>query len=278
MVVDKESTSTTPFLRWAGSKRQVLPQLAAYWNFRFSRYIEPFAGSASLFFYLAPRQAILADINHDLIFTYVQVRDNLLPVSQALGQMKNGRQSYYRWRDHPPANLDSVQKAARFIFLNRYCFNGLYRTNRLGKFNVPYGGTKTGQIPSREHLATCASLLAAARLYASSYEDTIQLTVPGDFVYLDPPYNVHATRIFKEYGPATFNEVDLKKLREHLLCLDKKGVAFVLSYCDCEEARLLSRGFSSRIIFVRRNIAGFASNRRIASELLISNCPPTDNL
>ncbi len=146
-----------PFLRWAGSKRKLLPVLREYWNPSYSRYVEPFAGSACLFFHLQPSKALLGDINRDLMFTYRQVRRDLPAVLSALRKFKGNKKEYLRLRAISPTELEDAERAARFIFLNRYCFNGIYRTNLQGSFNVPYGGLRAGYIPPDEDFISCSN-------------------------------------------------------------------------------------------------------------------------
>src|SRR5947207_1539399 len=118
-----------PFLRWAGSKRQLLPSLSVYWNSQYTRYVEPFAGSACLFFHLKPKQALIGDVNDDLIATYREVKYRASEVTSSLKDLKKGPQAYYDLREIDPFLLTPSERAARFIYLNRFCFNGLYRTN-----------------------------------------------------------------------------------------------------------------------------------------------------
>ncbi len=268
----------TPFLRWAGSKRKAVPFLSEYWRPEYSRYVEPFVGSAALYFYLMPSRAVLGDINDSLMETYRQVRDNPRRVAGQLGKMRTGPVQYYRWRQAPASALAPDVRAARFIYLNRFCFNGLFRTNRSGVFNVPYGGHKSGQLPSLDALTSCAELLRRAVLHASPFEEVLEKTRPGDFVYLDPPYKVSSRRVFHEYDPAGFDETQLKRLRQQLRKLDRSSIPFLLSYADSDEGVMLARGFSHTSILVRRNISGFSSCRRLAAELLISNCPPVAHM
>lgn len=157
------------------------------------------------------------------------------------------------------------------MYLNRYCFNGIYRTNAAGEFNVPYGGRRSGQPPTLDEFVEAAQLLRRARLVAKDFSKVLEMVEPGDFVYLDPPYRVSTRRVFREYDRATFSETDLTRLREWLIRLDRMGVPFVVSYAESPEAKVLAKGFYSRRVRVRRNIAGFTSSRRLASELVVSN-------
>lgn len=264
-----------PFLRWAGSKRQLIRMLSRYLSSGFCRYIEPFAGSASLFFSMCPRAAVLGDINEELMSTYEEVRDNLGAVLQALRSMRKGRDNYLEIREIDPSTLTRPVRAARFIYLNRYCFNGLYRTNLAGKFNVPYGGRKAGKLPTDEHFERCSQLLQRAELVAAGFDATLKKARAGDFVYMDPPYTVSSRRVFKEYDSSGFSSGQLENLRKWLLRLDQMNVGFLVSYAESAEAELLREGFLSESVTVRRNIAGFAGSRRKATEILISNRAPS---
>lgn len=260
-----------PFLRWAGSKRKTLSILSSYWNGNYGRYVEPFAGSACLFFAVSPRKALLADINAELIFTYIQVRDNLPAVMRTLRTYQKGKTQYLVLRKINPFELSDAGRAARFIYLNRYAFNGIYRTNQEGIFNVPYGGWLAGEMPTSQVFSTCSKLLKNAKLTAGSFQDILSQTEEGDFVYLDPPYSVSNRRVFRQYDPASFGSGDVELLRKWLIRLDKRSVKFLVSYAECREGRYLANNFTCRKIAVRRNIAGFTASRRRSYELLISN-------
>jgi DNA adenine methylase len=263
--------SAQPFLRWAGSKRQIVPALARYWGVRFKRYVEPFAGSACLFFSLNPPSAILGDLNADLISTYLEIKYRLDGVLRELSLLHRSRREYNRLRAVNPGHLNRSARAARFIYLNRFCFNGIYRTNLKGEFNVPYGGQKSGNLPSTELFRECSKRLRRARLLACDFEVVLQCTKKGDLVYMDPPFAIRARRVFNEYDPRSFGTRDIVRLRSCMEKLDMRGISFVVSYAESDEANILRRGFDCRTVSVRRNIAGFASHRSDSSELLISN-------
>ena len=272
----RETTSINhvrPFLRWAGSKQQLLPILSRYWDSNYIRYVEPFAGSASWFFYISPSSALLGDINKELILTYRQIKNNLNEVIKALNTMELGRKNYLRLRNIEPSTLSQTNRAARFIHLNRFCFNGIYRTNNSGKFNVPYNGG-AGKIPDLSVFEQCSKTLKVASFVSGSFEKTLEKVKSGDFVYIDPPYSVKAKRTFNEYDATIFNQDQLKLLRKWILWLDKKDIPFLVSYADSEEGDFLRKGLYSEVVSVRRNVAGFAANRRHANELLISNMKP----
>jgi DNA adenine methylase len=280
MIAAPQTTPSSPtldhtFLRWAGSKRQILPILCTYWDTKHQRYIEPFAGSASLFFKLRPHEAVLSDLNNELIQTFRQLKYHPEEVSIALRKFKKGRQEYLKLRALSEKDLLPTERAARFIYLNRFCFNGLYRTNLSGAFNVPYGGTRSGEIPSEQLLTACSSALKAAKLLHGDFENTLNLAGKDDFVYMDPPFSVESRRVFKEYNRAVFSLDDVKRLRRWMEVLDERKTSFVVSYAECPEGKILKDGFAVQKVSVRRNIAGFAASRSQSTELIISNFKPT---
>jgi DNA adenine methylase len=272
MKESRDPGQVRPFLRWAGSKRKLLPTLVPYWGQGFGRYVEPFAGSAALFFALEPASAVLGDINRDLIQTLTVVRDNPEGMYQQVRAYPLGKRSYNALRALQPNSLTPIERAARFLFLNRFCFNGLYRTNEDGHFNVPYSPHGTGSLPSREQLLIAAALLRRAELRSGDFETMLRETVSaGDFVYLDPPYAVSNRRVFCQYGPHSFGLGDLLRLSDTLEEIERRGAHFVLSYADCAEARNAFSGWKIRRVFTQRNISGFAKHRRRAAELIVSN-------
>ena len=258
-------------LRWAGSKRQLVPLLSEYWHkSKSDRYVEPFAGSACLFFNVMPKDAILGDINGELITTYKQLRKDWGKVFAILKKTRRSKKNYYELRSADPEKIsDPSLRAARFVYLNRFCFNGLYRTNRSGQFNVPYSGY--GAIPPEVVFSDSAKLLKNAKLLTADFEETLKCVRKGDFVYMDPPFSVHNKDVFTDYDASKFDLEELGQLREWMLKFDRMDIPFLVSYLESEEAKMLSKGFHKRTVSVKRSIAGFASNRRTAREVLISN-------
>jgi len=234
--------------------------------------VEPFAGSACLFFELAPKAAVLGDINKELIETYRAVRDEPERLYRRLCRVGRDPATYFRWRRLKPSLLDRETRALRFLYLNRNCFNGIYRTNLNGEFNVPMG-TRLGEYFSKDDLLACSKLLQKTILIAGDFAKTLEQVEASDFVYLDPPYAVKSRRIFKEYGKTTFDSVDLPRLSEGLETVVQRKADFLVSYADCAEARLLALDWHSVRFPVRRHIAGFAGDRKCAYEWLISNRP-----
>lgn len=258
-------------LRWAGSKRQLLPVIKAHVPANIECYIEPFAGSACLFFSLHARKAILADINPELMTTYRAVRKCPAAVAASLKGRRRSKVEFLRMRSLNPRDLAPAERAARFIYLNRFCFNGLYRTNRRGGFNVPYGGSRTGRLPTLEMLKACSKALRHVVLLTGDFEIAIKRARPGDFVYMDPPYAVDTRRVFNEYDSTCFSSRDVGRVRCAMERLSRKGIPFVVSYAESPEAEILRKGFRFATVTVRRNIAGFTSQRKSSQEILIWN-------
>lgn len=261
-----------PFLRWAGSKRRLLPDLMAFWSDDFARYVEPFMGSACLFFAIAPKKACINDLNEDLVRTFKAIKKHPAKVYDAYNNIPVTKEFYYKLRPRAFESSDEIERAANFLYLNRNSFNGLYRTNKLGKFNVPFSSNRTGSILERGAFLSSAKMLQTAKLSSLDFESFLRKTVErGDFVYLDPPYAIRNQRIFTQYGPDTFGLNDIERLAKVLYLIDQRGANFVLSYADCDDSRELRRDWSVRKARIRHNIAGFASHRKYVDELIISN-------
>ncbi len=261
-----------PFLRWAGSKRRLLPVLQTFWTKNHKRYVEPFAGSACLFFAIKPPKAILGDLNPELIATYIEVKYRIAAVLKELKDLRpENKSEYLRLRELDIAKMTRSARAARFIYLNRYCFNGIYRTNLAGKFNVPYSGIRCGSVPPDEVFEKCSNRLRRARFVNGDFERVLRQVEKGDLVYMDPPFAVRARRVFREYDPSTFTHRDIQRLRSWMERLNAKGINFVVSYAESDEADVLKKNFSYETVAVRRHIAGFAAHRAMTNELLISN-------
>lgn len=259
------------FIRWAGSKKQILGKLKSHMPDNFNRYFEPFCGSGCLFFDIEPTKAILGDLNTELICTFQALQTDVQEVIKYLPKMRPGKENYYRIRSIDPKTLTKPEIAARFIYLNFYCFNGLYRTNLKGQFNVPFGRKKSNNPIDEDQIIACSNILKTAELHTGDFETTIKSAEQGDFVYLDPPFAISTRRMFFEYGPNTFCHKDLERLSKVLKRFNEKGVKFLISYADSPEARKLLSQWHSVRVRTRRNIAGFSGSRRVAYELLASN-------
>lgn len=262
----------TPILRWAGSKRALLPTLLDQVPLSCGRYIEPFAGSACVFFALAPPRAVVSDLNSDLISFYRRLRRHPLALAGALHNMPRDVDSYYAIRAEDPSTLNRDRRAARFLYLNRMAFNGVYRTNRRGQFNVPLG-RRVGAFPTAERIAESAQVLRRARLLAGDFEDALEDVGPGDFVYLDPPYSRSSVGNYGVYGYGSFDGRDLKRLVAAVEEIDRSGAHFLLSYTDTPELIALVARYHIRTVAVSAQVGGLSTRRSTRDELLVSNLP-----
>jgi len=246
-------------LRWAGSKRALVPLLRELSPSDFARYVEPFFGSGCLYFDLRPPIALVGDFNPDLIQFYEAVRDDSEAVLAAFGNWN--RADYYEVRKILPGSLSHVERAARFLYLNRNAFNGVYRTNREGLFNVPLG-TKTGSLPSPSEFEEIAAALATCTIVCGDYRATLAEAREGDFVYLDPPYVNAARMTYGEYGYGSFGEDrDISGLAAELQRLDRLGAKVLFSFGSIQGLEECLAAWKVRSVSVRRKVAASAIAR-----------------
>ena len=262
-----------PIFRWAGSKRKLLRALIDATPVTFGTYFEPFVGSGCLFFALRPNRAVLGDSNAELICALRALKRHPRILHRGVANQKLTRRQYYRLRDK--AQLDSrvTARAARFLALNRHCFNGLYRANSAGKFNVPYG-TRTGEFPSEATFFRASIALRNAQVVEGDFADTVAPARSGDFVYLDPPYVYSGRRDRGEYGPGTFSTRDVDRLFATMHRLSARGVSVLLSFIECDEVVQRANGWHVQTLPVKRQISAFTEYRIHVNELLISNYFP----
>lgn len=270
--------SASPFLKWAGGKGKLLPQLLPLLpsDIKERRYFEPFLGGGALFFSLAPSRALLSDTNSALVNTYVQVRDSVESLIFTLRRLATTHDSdaYYRVREryNTDESLDAVALAAMFIYLNKTCFNGLHRVNRDGHFNVPAGRYTNPRILDGAGLRAASEALWGAQLYATDFENVLSAAKPGDFVYFDPPYEpVSETASFTSYAKGGFSRVDQTRLRDACRELDRRGCLFMLSNSDVPFIRDLYAGFRIDTVTAARAINSDASKRGKVSEIVVRN-------
>jgi len=259
-----------PIFRWAGSKRKLVPILLKHCPSNYGRYIEPFAGSACLFFALKPKKAILGDINEELLRAYNTIRNHPKMVARAAKVIPNSKEMYYKTRNTDPDMLNPVDRAARFVYLNRFCFNGVYRVNKRGQFNVPRG-YRTGQIQDESMFYHYSLLLRAVEFHIGDFEKCLQDTQKNDFLYLDPPYATNGRRRAGEYGNNCFESKDIIRLVKILKQIDKIGARFLLSYANTSELANLLPSWTCNKLLIRRHVAGFAKHRVTVKEVIISN-------
>jgi DNA adenine methylase len=272
-----------PFVKWAGGKRQLLPIIANHIPSKFERYFEPFLGGGAVFFSLIQKERktkwILSDLNSDLVLSYVTIRDKIRELVSSLenhaeNYSKNSNVYYYKIRETNPKN--DVDRVSRLIFLNKTCFNGLYRVNSKGKFNVPIGRYVNPNIVNKENLIEVSKILQSKdiSIKCQDFEDALKVAGPGDFVYLDPPYQpVSTTASFTSYTDSDFDFSDQKRLYAKFKSLDKKGVKVLLSNSHSEDIVELFKEFYDGIIEINANrfINSVSQKRTGHTELLIKN-------
>jgi DNA adenine methylase len=258
-----------PLLKWPGGKRAILRELLTIIPSEYSNYYEPFAGGAALFFGLEPKQAVLSDSNDELINFYVQVRDALPALMPHLQSMTNSETEYYCVRESHP--LDSISRAARFYYLTLLSFNGIYRVNLKGEFNVPYGQKTHLAIYNEFKFASASRALQSARLEVADFETIARQARESDLVYFDPPYTVaHNSYGFLKYNEKIFSWKDQERLALLARELAAQGVRVVVSNADNEDVRRLYSDFSSYRIERSSVIAANASKRgKIAEQVFI---------
>jgi DNA adenine methylase len=266
------SGAPQPILRWAGSKKRSLSYLLEYSPHDFNKYIEPFAGSACLFFNLTPNRAVLGDTNPHLMHFYsVATRHPSRVFSIFLG-LKRDAKTYYSVRELYQREPSAIKKAAYFLFLNRNCFNGIFRVNKGGHFNVPFSNSRVPDYPSKESFLKSIAHLAKAKLACVDFVTVCKRNVrSGDFVYLDPPYYVPKQRVFREYVPHDFDKADVERLKLLLKFIDDQGAYFLMNYPDCSMMRDIAATWNSRCIQTRRTISGNLASRGTSREILIYN-------
>lgn len=265
----KNAGRVLPFLKWAGGKRWLVDSYPNYIPTKFKTYIEPFLGSAALFFYLAPKRSILADINPDLVNCYTMLREDWASVEVELErhEILHCEEHYYRTRSKIPRGLSG--RAARFLYLNRTCWNGLYRENRRGEFNVPMG-TKDSVFLEDDNFAVCSALLQGADIVCSDFEEIIDRAESGDLVFADPPYTVkHNLNGFLKYNQKIFSWDDQIRLREALVRARARGALVLATNAAHESVAELYADFEQTRLTRRSAIGGTPASRTRTEELLI---------
>lgn len=268
-----------PVLKWAGGKGRLLPELQARLPDSFATYHEPFIGGGALFFTLAGQghlgRARLSDANPSLIDVYLALRDDVDAVIAHLREHAYERERYYRVRALDPATLTLPERAARIIYLNKTCYNGLYRENRRGQFNVPFGRYKNPTICDEPNLRAAARALQGADIARQHFSTVLDHAQPGDFVYFDPPYHpLSPTANFTAYDRHGFGPDDQRRLRDVFAALGGRGVRAMLSNSDTPFVRELYGGFRVDQVFVARAVNSKANGRGKVAEVIVWNYQP----
>jgi DNA adenine methylase len=266
-----DGAGVAPFLKWAGSKRQLLSELRDAMPRKFNRYFEPFVGSGSLFFAVRPAQSVLSDSNLRLIRTYRAIRDDVSSVVGLLHTYPPTREFFEELRARSIDSASDAEVAAWMVYLNRVGFNGLYRVNKSGQFNVPFGSNDTVTVCREPSLRACSAALQGVEILHAPFELAVKDAQRGDFVYFDPPYvPLSVTSSFRTYTQDGFDSQDQVRLRDLALELKSRGVQVLLSNSSAPEVEALyAEGFEISRVSARRNINSKASGRGAVQELLI---------
>ena len=268
------NNSAKPILKWAGGKTQMLGDLLPKVPKSYGRYIEPFFGGGAMFFALQPENAIIADSNPELINMYRQVAENVDEVISCLKKYENTSEMFYAVREQDWICLPKAEAAARTIFLNRTCFNGLYRVNKQGKFNVPYGKYANPRICDEEGLKAASEALKKAEILCGDYLLVLDhYAQAGDFVFLDPPYlPISEYADFKRYTKEQFYEEDHVELAKMIMRLQERGCHVVLTNSNHPLVHELYAPFTIDVIQTKRHISCNGSTRK--GEDVIVTIPP----
>ena len=263
-----------PFLKWAGGKRRLIEQYRSYFPVAFARYHEPFVGSAAVFFAIAPVRATLGDSNAALINCYTIVRDQVEALIRRLDvlQAQHSRRAYYACRArYNSAGLDPVERAALFIYLNHTCYNGLYRVNSRGLFNVPVGRYRRPRISDPDGLLAASHALSDTRLETRRFDACAAEVERGDFVYVDPPYHRTHAGSFTSYTAGGFGEAEQRELAGVVDRLHAAGCRVMVSNSDTPLVRELYGAYRIVPIRAARAINSAPGGRGPVDELLILN-------
>ena len=267
-----DSRTASPFLKWAGGKGQLLSQLTPLFPTTFGHYFEPFLGGGAVFFSLQPLSAVLSDISSELVNVYLVVRDSAEELIGQLSPHKNESEHYYRVRAQDPKTLSQLERAARLIFLNKTCYNGLYRVNRKGQFNVPFGRYANPTICDERQLGAASRALHGAEITQGDFATMLQRARQNDFIYLDPPFHpLSQTASFTSYAQDGFDEDAQRRLAQTLRNLDARGCLWLLSNSDTPFIRELYQGFAIARLEARRAINSKGDRRGAVGELAIRN-------
>ena len=276
VVLEKLQQETYPIVKWVGGKRQLMFELLKNMPKEYNRYFEPFIGGGALFFELQPNNAYISDINEELINLYQVVRDNVDELIVDLQKHDISKDYFMEIRNidrtEEYKSWSDVKKASRFIYLNRTCFNGMYRVNSKGEFNVPFGHYKNPRILDENNLINCSNLLQRTEIKHADFSDILKKVKKGDFVYFDPPYvPLNETSSFTSYTKDGFDMDMQLSLRDVCDELDSMGVKFLLSNSDTQFVNELYENYNIKKVFALRQINANADGRGKITEVLVRN-------
>lgn len=274
---DRENSgvkTAKPVLKWAGGKTQLLGELLKHVPANYGKYIEPFFGGGALFFALEPREALIADINPELINLYCQIRDDVDGVISRLKTHQNDREYYYHIRSMDWEAMEPAEAAARTIYLNRTCYNGLYRVNKAGQFNVPFAAYSNPKILDVENLRAVSSHLKSAKIELGDYKNVLQRgACPGDFVFLDPPYlPISKYSDFRRYTKERFGETEHFELAEEVERLQELGCHIVLTNSNHPLVHELYGRYNVEVVQTKRHISS-RGDKRVGEDVVVTIAP-----
>ncbi len=251
-----------PFLKWAGGKTQMILYLLKFAPENFNKYIEPFIGGGALYFNLNHEASIISDLNEELVITYRQVKENVQELIDILNTYKNTEEFYYKIRSASTTDLSHSERAARLIYLNKTCFNGLFRVNKKGEFNVPYG-KRNGSFLNKQNLLGASDYLQQTEIHHLDYKETLKrYAKKGDFIFLDPPYQpIGKFSDFKRYTKEFFYENDQIELASIFKDLTNKGCYVILTNSDHPFILDLYKEFHIETIETKRLISSNPNTR-----------------
>jgi len=268
-----------PVVKWAGGKRQILDEITKYIPDEFSTYYEPFLGGGAVLFELQPEKAVVNDINQELMNIYQVIKENVDELIEDLKKHKNEREYFYKIREldrdkERYSRLSRVERASRFIYLNKTCYNGLFRVNKSGEFNAPFGNYKNPNIVNENTLRAVSEYFNRANIIftCQDFEAALQSAEKGDFVYLDPPYDpVSETASFTEYDKGGFDRGEQIRLKKVCDKLNEKGIKFLLSNSATDFIMDLYKDYKIKIIKAKRAINSKPDRRGDVDEVLVMN-------
>lgn len=275
-LAEGSSKTARPFIKWVGGKTQLLPELTKRFPKKIGRYFEPFIGGGALFFSVQPSVAYISDINPELINAYQIVRDDVETLITDLKKHMYEEKYYYKIRDLDRSsdyvNLSPVEKASRIIFLNKSCYNGLYRVNSKGQFNTPFGRYTNPTILDSVNLRACSKSLRNVTIKLAEFDAFEQEITTNDFVYFDPPYvPLSTTAYFTSYSSEGFGIEMQQSLFELCRRLDLRGIRFMLSNSSATFVKELYKQFKIDLVGASRAINSKGSKRGQIDEVIVTN-------
>ncbi len=275
----KKDESVAPVVKWVGGKRQLIPEIEKYIPSHYTTYYEPFVGGGAVLFHLQPKKVVVNDVNEELINLYQVIKDNVDELIEDLKRHKNEPDYFYKIREldrdmEEYKSLSSVERASRIHYLNKTCYNGLFRVNSQGQFNTPFGRYKNPNIVNEITLRAVSKYFNSANIIfkCGDFEEAVKWARKGSFIYFDPPYDpVSDTSSFTGYDKGGFDGKEQKRLKELCDRLDDRGINFLLSNSETEFILGLYKDYKIEIVHAKRSINSKGHKRGVVNEVLVRN-------